>query len=1315
MKHFRYAKLFGWLTAATMLLTTSCKDDLFGESGLSDEVTVTFTLTPEAAATMGMRSGEDNDGENQNQSHVTYPATGQYPHISDGSKTNMLIYAIYDQEGHLLEHYTDGSEISGIDHGKGQTIKEIDKFPVTIRLTLKRGVEYTVAFWAQNSECKAYNTSDLKKVEVIYSELDETDTDKPQAAAENGEESNTTTISQTTTPNNDETRDAFCRSVTFTAGEGGLEQNVLLYRPLAQINVGTSGYDFETITRNAKKKYLYSKIRLNRVARYLDVVEDKTYYSTTRDDLPYSGTQTAEAFAVADFGYAPIPAYVNFPTVHQKKYPDYPSYTVWDWEYDSNFQNSFIHAGENITKDNYKGEEFLKVKLYRDEDGEIVKDPQKGYTEEVDGYLGYASLSKYPDANEMSETFKYLSMCYVLTASTKEDKVLINNVKVWLATGDDPTAADFEEIEVVNLKNVPAQRNWRTNIVGNLLTEQTVFNVSLDKDFAGEYSGWAVDDKWKELSGPLAKGVYYDAKADEILISDVDGLLWLQRMVNGDLRVREKKSGTSIVNTNYDEKYPYYVYTESETGEITKDTEYLDYDGIPCPEDEILRKRILMATHQDHNENLKDQKWPEHKNFHFCGTNGPAKVKLMADIDLADIKWIPIGYDFKVFDTTFGKDNAEVYNKYFAFDESDGTQRAFCGQFNGNNHTISNLTSRRFTAWVHEDAEQATSNGPYDNVQWFPAGLFGLVGGCGVTPADITKDSTKEYTKIHDLRLFNVDVFGYHTAAAVAAIVNSIDDKIDITNCVVDGGSIKLSPMYRGDTHKERNKDRYQTRTFARGIYLGGIVGQYVADGEITGCEVRNVTLHGYRQIGGIVGSVSNQEQKTDIEATYKKATGKDEYKNKFKNLNIADNRVDNVLLLADKFQPYDSIYNINENNVWKNGFGWKPSQASRANRFVGGTETEEWTNNILGNVQFAEFRTGAETGSKSRKATIGTVPLQYIPILSSWFCDEIVLEGNYYGTTSVHTACNYSRFEAYSWKSDKYGNSKKYLVPFKLPFDLSVDYKSSPNAGMYVESVTLDGKDGIGGRSVITPEGVSGDNACVMFVTSRDREQFYKEVSSSGEGYRKPTIIRNVVLRGAPYAWAGILLDPNDNMNGVELENVMIYDVYRTLALNAGNKGWSKAISLKVTDSNFRGYTVPGAGWSEITYKGTTFEEGTYTGPAHVEEGKTYKAEAKTTFNDCKFKAPYIIDLKDRGANVVAFNNCQATSTSVKIVKINTDTNSIFNDAKTIRVISSAQGDPIVIVYKSDPNEGIGYESDSKGNPVVNGKIYDKDGKEIK
>jgi hypothetical protein len=48
---------------------------------------------------------------------------------------------------------------------------------------------------------------------------------------------------------------------------------------------------------------------------------------------------------------------------------------------------------------------------------------------------------------------------------------------------------------------VPVQRNYRTNIIGNLLTKETKFEIVVDEGFAGDYNG-GVDGGFTEFPNP---------------------------------------------------------------------------------------------------------------------------------------------------------------------------------------------------------------------------------------------------------------------------------------------------------------------------------------------------------------------------------------------------------------------------------------------------------------------------------------------------------------------------------------------------------------------------------------------------------------------------------------------------------------------------------------------------------------------------------------------------------------------------------------------------------------------------------------------
>lgn len=180
-------KLFlGMFAAAGMLLATSCQNDeeLGVQSG--NEAQVSFSLGLEGNITTRT--------------------------ISDGTKAKKLVYAVYNANEEIIETI-DGA------NDNGQIVNEnafSEGLNETVSITLAKGQTYTVVFWAQNSECEAYTTKNLKNVTVNY---------------EDGK-------------NNDETRDAFFAAKEFTAS-GDEPMDVTLRRPFAQINVGVSEKDRE--------------------------------------------------------------------------------------------------------------------------------------------------------------------------------------------------------------------------------------------------------------------------------------------------------------------------------------------------------------------------------------------------------------------------------------------------------------------------------------------------------------------------------------------------------------------------------------------------------------------------------------------------------------------------------------------------------------------------------------------------------------------------------------------------------------------------------------------------------------------------------------------------------------------------------------------------------------------------------------------------------------------------------------------------------------------------------------------------------------
>ena len=106
-----------------------------------------------------------------------------------------------------------------------------------------------------------------------------------------------------------------------------------------------------------------------------------------------------------------------------------------------------------------------------------------------------------------------LSQCYLLPLS---EKATIENTEytVTLKNGNPITVSN-------GLQNVPVQANWRTNIVGRLLSSNISLEIELDENFGGDLSQDAI---------ALADGVIYDEET--FYISNANGLKWIAEQVN---------------------------------------------------------------------------------------------------------------------------------------------------------------------------------------------------------------------------------------------------------------------------------------------------------------------------------------------------------------------------------------------------------------------------------------------------------------------------------------------------------------------------------------------------------------------------------------------------------------------------------------------------------------------------------------------------------------------------------------------------------------------------------------------------------------
>ena len=117
------------------------------------------------------------------------------------------------------------------------------------------------------------------------------------------------------------------------------------------------------------------------------------------------------------------------------------------------------------------------------------------------------------------ENYKYLSMSYILTDNDADRTTLeADGLQFTFKSGGEDIV--FDE----GLHSVPVQRNWRTNILGKLLTGDIQFNIVIDERFDDDYNYPEFEE--------VTNGVKYDAATKTYYLYSVDGLNWLSTESN---------------------------------------------------------------------------------------------------------------------------------------------------------------------------------------------------------------------------------------------------------------------------------------------------------------------------------------------------------------------------------------------------------------------------------------------------------------------------------------------------------------------------------------------------------------------------------------------------------------------------------------------------------------------------------------------------------------------------------------------------------------------------------------------------------------
>ena len=466
----------------------------------------------------------------------TRAGVGFNDYFSRGAKINTLFFEIYEEKseggGTIYEPVSEvyNRPFSNTDTGK-------------IKLSLDQTKNYMVAMWAQCTKTNSdgsFNTYPyefpkeapfgvLSHIKVHYSY----------------EDASGNIIND---PNNDESRDAFagvCRIVNGVAENGG---EAVLYRPFAQINIGTSGADYATLIYDpmlqpSNVTITESKITIKGVANIYNVLSGEAivaFDDETGETLStHVDEETGEEIRqlVCEFDWARLPAWIQLQT--NNGFNGFPG-EVKEYE---KVSNPFLRY---TPTERMPAEQFLRVELNNDRIFEpyTTEYPTISYGQDVWGAPDPANIIY------KTELFKYLSMCYVLVPSSSVNPdaptmtpgaIVTVNYDLRQKKGpDDENPIQLLDKEILN---VPVLANSRTNILGGLHFNAnpdptSIFNyyqlpVVLVDDFDGDYN-----ERFYTASLNVVR--------DEIIIND--GLQITCE--NGEIPVRDNIGEFSRISQN---------------------------------------------------------------------------------------------------------------------------------------------------------------------------------------------------------------------------------------------------------------------------------------------------------------------------------------------------------------------------------------------------------------------------------------------------------------------------------------------------------------------------------------------------------------------------------------------------------------------------------------------------------------------------------------------------------------------------------------------------------------------------------------------
>lgn len=493
----------------------------------------------------------------------------------------------------------------------------------------------------------------------------------------------------------------------------------------------------------------------------------------------------------------------------------------------------------------------------------------------------YLSLPEAGAENPTDKNYYYLASKYFLVyaGNGEADKAGVQanlaTTSFKLVDGSNQDIANYE----FSLPQVPVQRNFRTNIYGNLITSKGTFNVTIDPILNGDSNpdinlpqSAAVVDNPNEIAGKIAEG------ATTIIASESFNL----SADNGDPTIISVPKTYAAVDNGVELTFDLSKATVTGSGTAEIKISYKSGDSEHAPENvNVIASGNITIELPDSHVTLNGAEVPGGTTYNTvtASTSGTTLV-IPNGVTVETLKVkkgnVRIEKGGTVGTIVRTSDNEDTGNTIVFLEDGGELTNiptdpqiivqamittvdqllAFAADVNNGN------TYAGRTVVLGADIDLAGKN-------WKPIG--GLFSYPGVTFAGtfdgnnhtISNLKTSDFTTNHatagffgsitgtvkNLTLTNVNITSSHYAGGIVGYSSANGAVIE--NCHVNGGTITSTPEYTGTTDDSTNG-------YDNGDKVGGIIGYMVVSDKVENCSVSNVTIKAYRDLGGIVGYAQN-------------------------------------------------------------------------------------------------------------------------------------------------------------------------------------------------------------------------------------------------------------------------------------------------------------------------------------------------------------------------------------------------------------------------------------------------------------------------